>query len=160
MLEVCPSIRSRNGAPSRKGCVVNGQMTKASKQQISTPPLPSLVIRLRPCTTEYPPPPSSPPPSPAPSPHLPGNHQNANQQWPMPKSSIFVVNFSPLTFLEPPNPSLYYFQVILYKQRFLVVKALSLEGVKTDLPFSASGAGPYLLAIMATEFYFFSGINL
>ena len=24
------SIRSRNGAPSRKGCVVNGQMTKAS----------------------------------------------------------------------------------------------------------------------------------
>ena len=23
------SIRSRNGAPSRKGCVVNGQMTKA-----------------------------------------------------------------------------------------------------------------------------------
>ena len=26
------SIRSRNGAPSRKGCVVNGQMTKASKK--------------------------------------------------------------------------------------------------------------------------------
>ena len=25
------SIRSRNGASSRKGCVVNGQMTKASK---------------------------------------------------------------------------------------------------------------------------------
>ena len=24
------SIRSRNGAPSRKGCVVNGQITKAS----------------------------------------------------------------------------------------------------------------------------------
>ena len=24
------SIRSRNGAPSRNGCVVNGQMTKAS----------------------------------------------------------------------------------------------------------------------------------
>ena len=24
------AIRSRNGAPSRKGCVVNGQMTKAS----------------------------------------------------------------------------------------------------------------------------------
>ena len=24
------SIRSRNGAPYRKGCVVNGQMTKAS----------------------------------------------------------------------------------------------------------------------------------
>ena len=26
------SIRSRNGAPSRKGCVVNGQTTKASKK--------------------------------------------------------------------------------------------------------------------------------
>ena len=26
------SIRSRNGAPSRKGCVVNGQMTKASNE--------------------------------------------------------------------------------------------------------------------------------
>ena len=24
------SIRSRNGAPSRKGCVINGQMTKTS----------------------------------------------------------------------------------------------------------------------------------
>ena len=28
------SIRSGNGAPSRKGCVVNGQMTKASKKWI------------------------------------------------------------------------------------------------------------------------------
>ena len=26
------SMRSRNGAPSRKGCVVNGQMTKASNK--------------------------------------------------------------------------------------------------------------------------------
>ena len=26
------SIRSRNGAPSRKGCVVDGQMTKASNK--------------------------------------------------------------------------------------------------------------------------------
>ena len=26
------SIRSRNGAPSQKGCVVNGQMTKASSK--------------------------------------------------------------------------------------------------------------------------------
>ena len=26
------SIRSRNGAPSRKGCVVNGQMTKTSNK--------------------------------------------------------------------------------------------------------------------------------
>ena len=26
------SVRSRNGAPSRKGCVVNGQMTKASNK--------------------------------------------------------------------------------------------------------------------------------
>ena len=35
------SMRSRNGAPSRKGCVVNGQTTKANdqgKQQMSTPP--------------------------------------------------------------------------------------------------------------------------
>ena len=31
------SIRSRNGAPSRKGCLVNGQMTKASNK-MSTPP--------------------------------------------------------------------------------------------------------------------------
>ena len=36
-LNECPnvggvSIRSRNGAPSRKGCVVNGQMTKASNK--------------------------------------------------------------------------------------------------------------------------------
>ena len=30
MLEV--SIRSRNGAPARKGCVVNAQMTKASNK--------------------------------------------------------------------------------------------------------------------------------
>ena len=30
MLEV--AIRSRNGAPSRKECVVNGQMTKASNK--------------------------------------------------------------------------------------------------------------------------------
>ena len=30
ILEV--SIRSRHGAPSRKGCVVNGQMTKASNK--------------------------------------------------------------------------------------------------------------------------------
>ena len=26
------SIRSRNGAPSQKGCVVNGQITKASNK--------------------------------------------------------------------------------------------------------------------------------
>ena len=26
------SVRIRNGAPSRKGCVVNGQMTKASNK--------------------------------------------------------------------------------------------------------------------------------
>ena len=30
MLEV--SIRSRNGGPSRKGCVVNGQMAKLSNK--------------------------------------------------------------------------------------------------------------------------------
>ena len=30
LLEV--SIRSRNGAPSRNGCVVNGQITKASNK--------------------------------------------------------------------------------------------------------------------------------
>ena len=33
------SIRSRNGAPSRKGCVVNGQMTKVSNKRVR-PPLP------------------------------------------------------------------------------------------------------------------------
>ena len=32
------SIRSRNGAPSRKGCVVNGQMTKASNKLVPPPP--------------------------------------------------------------------------------------------------------------------------
>ena len=30
------STRSRNGAPSRKGCVVNGQITQGN-QQMSTP---------------------------------------------------------------------------------------------------------------------------
>ena len=35
MLEV--SLRSRIGGPSQEGCVVNGQMTKASKQ-MSRPP--------------------------------------------------------------------------------------------------------------------------
>ena len=34
------SNRSRNGAPSRKGCVVNGQMTinKASNKRLPPPP--------------------------------------------------------------------------------------------------------------------------
>ena len=36
-LEVSVSIRSRNGAPSRKGCVVNGQMTKASDKCVRPP---------------------------------------------------------------------------------------------------------------------------
>ena len=31
------SIRSRNGAPSLKGCVVNGQMTKASNKGVPPP---------------------------------------------------------------------------------------------------------------------------
>ena len=31
------SIRSRNGAPSRKGCVVNGKMTKASNKRVPSP---------------------------------------------------------------------------------------------------------------------------
>ena len=35
ILEV--SNRSRNGAPSRKGCVVNGRMTKASNKQVCPP---------------------------------------------------------------------------------------------------------------------------
>ena len=30
------SIRSRNGAPSRKGCVVDGQMTKPSNKRAHT----------------------------------------------------------------------------------------------------------------------------
>ena len=34
------SIRSRNGAPSRKGCVVNGQMANASNKGVRpSPPL-------------------------------------------------------------------------------------------------------------------------
>ena len=32
------SIRSKNGAPSRKGRVVNGQMTKASNKRVRPPP--------------------------------------------------------------------------------------------------------------------------
>ena len=32
------SIRSRNGAQSRKGCVVNGQMAEASKKRVRPPP--------------------------------------------------------------------------------------------------------------------------
>ena len=31
------SISSRNGAPSRKGCVVNGQITKASNKSLRSP---------------------------------------------------------------------------------------------------------------------------
>ena len=34
------SIRSRNGTPSGKECVINGQMTDKGKQQMSTPPPP------------------------------------------------------------------------------------------------------------------------
>ena len=33
-------IRSRNGAPSRKGCVVNGHMTKARNKGVRPPPPP------------------------------------------------------------------------------------------------------------------------
>ena len=32
------SVRSRNGAPSRKGCMVNGQTTKASNKRVRPPP--------------------------------------------------------------------------------------------------------------------------
>ncbi|CAM9753044.1 unnamed protein product [Laminaria digitata] len=32
------SLRSRNGAPSRKGCVVNGQTTKARENEYPSPP--------------------------------------------------------------------------------------------------------------------------
>ena len=35
------SIKSRNVAPSRKGCMVNGQMTKASNKGVRLPPPPS-----------------------------------------------------------------------------------------------------------------------
>ena len=38
MLEVSLFCTSRNGAPSRKGCVVNGQMTKASNKRVRPPP--------------------------------------------------------------------------------------------------------------------------
>ena len=34
------SIMSSNGAPSRKGCVVNGQMTKANNKSVPPPPAP------------------------------------------------------------------------------------------------------------------------
>ena len=38
------SVRSRGGAPSRKGCVVNGQMTKASNKRARPPsPIPPLL---------------------------------------------------------------------------------------------------------------------
>ena len=41
MLEVY-AIRSRNGAPSRKGCVLNGQMTKVNNKRVR-PPSPNAV---------------------------------------------------------------------------------------------------------------------
>ena len=51
------SIRSRNGAPSRKGCVVNGQLTQG-KQQMSTPsPPPSPVGTTFTSTSRRTPPP-------------------------------------------------------------------------------------------------------
>ena len=34
------SIRSRNGAPSRKECVIHGQITKASNKSLPPPPPP------------------------------------------------------------------------------------------------------------------------
>ena len=34
------SFTSRNGAPSKNGCMVNGQITKASNQWLRPPPLP------------------------------------------------------------------------------------------------------------------------
>ena len=42
------SIRSRNGAPSRKGCVVNGQITKASNKCAHTPSSPSIFTQKAP----------------------------------------------------------------------------------------------------------------
>ena len=47
------SIRNRNGAPSRKGCVVNGQITKASNQLVRPPPLVFLVIAPCPRDSRY-----------------------------------------------------------------------------------------------------------
>ena len=41
------SIRSRNGAPSRKGCVVNGQMAKASNKYAPPPQRTSTTTRGR-----------------------------------------------------------------------------------------------------------------
>ena len=49
-------IYSRNSAPSRKGCVVDGPMTKASNTRIRPPPVSTMVIRLGPCITRVPPP--------------------------------------------------------------------------------------------------------
>ena len=46
------SIRSMNGAPSRKGCVVNGQMTTVSHATNEcAPPIPPLL--LRPCSCSF-----------------------------------------------------------------------------------------------------------
>ena len=39
------SLRRRNGAPSRKGCVVNGQLTKARNKRVRPVPAPSLLER-------------------------------------------------------------------------------------------------------------------
>ena len=37
------STRSRNGAPSRRGCVVNGRVTKASNKLVPSPPTPHTI---------------------------------------------------------------------------------------------------------------------
>lgn len=39
------SVESRNGAPSGKACVVNGQTAEASKQ-MSTPPTPPATVAV------------------------------------------------------------------------------------------------------------------
>ena len=98
------SIRSRNGASSRKGGVFNGQMTKASDKRVR-PPLPPLAPPSRPL---HPLLPVLPPPRPSPFAITLGTLRVACRDQlrlvPVPRRHEAVRRFAPATlqYILPP----------------------------------------------------------